>query len=214
MTFRLTRARAKCRHAARFLGAALALLGAGAIGQQSLPKSEMPQIELARYAGLWYEFARTANRHQDNTPSRDGQTFSTCRRTTANYTVLDAGSLALRNVCVRTSPAGAVFEDVAEGVAAIVADSGGNKLKIAFGGTLSRFFQRLVSLGGFPYWIYRVGESAPSEPYRWAIVSGPDRDFVYLLTRDRNPPPNVREEVLTAARAASLPVDKLVFAQD
>jgi apolipoprotein D and lipocalin family protein len=196
------------------LGLVLLLLCAGAARGQAPSTPEMPRIDAARYAGLWHELARTPNRHQDNTPSRAGQTYSTCRRTTATYTLRDDGSIALRNVCVRTSPQGSLFEDVAEGIATVDADSGGSRLKIAFGGTLARFFQRVVSLGGFPYWIYRVGESAPNEPYRWAIVSGPDRDFLFLLTRERHPAPALREEILAAAHAAALPVDPLVFAQD
>jgi apolipoprotein D and lipocalin family protein len=171
-------------------------------------------IDFSRYAGLWYEFARTPKKHQDNTPTRRGQTFSTCTHTTARYSVRDAESLTLRNACLRRGQDGSTFEDVVEGVARVVAGSDGRRLKIAFGSTMSQFFQRIISFWGFDYWIYEVGEVSPNEPYSWAVVSGPRRDFLFLLTRDRFPSPLVTEEVVAAARSANLPVSKLVFAQE
>jgi apolipoprotein D and lipocalin family protein len=211
-------ARMRWRRFARRLFLALivvAVSGACAGGARNEREAAMPQkVELARYAGLWYEFARTPNAHQDNTPKRDGRTYSICSNTTATYTQTDDGSLRLRNVCVRTAPDGSTFEDVAEGVANVVAGSEGRKLKIAFGPAIARFFQRLVSFGGFDYWIYALGDAGPSAPYPWAIVSGPDRDFIYFLTREQRPSPVIKEAMVSAARGAGLPVDKLVYMQE
>ncbi|MFN0315950.1 MAG: lipocalin family protein, partial [Burkholderiales bacterium] len=91
---------------------------------------------------------------------------STCINTTAAYTLRNEGSLNLRNVCVRTSPDGLAFEDTAAGVANVVRGSKGRKLKIAFGSAAARFFQRLVSFGGFDYWIYALGNAKSSAPTR------------------------------------------------
>jgi apolipoprotein D and lipocalin family protein len=192
----------------------VAMSGACAGGARNEREAAMPQkVELARYAGLWYEFARTPNKHQDNTPTRDGRAYSICSNTTATYTQIDDGSLRLRNVCVRTAADGSTFEDIAEGVANVVAGSEGRKLKIAFGPAIARFFQRLVSFGGFDYWIYALGDAGPYAPYPWAIVSGPNRDFIFILTRVPQATPAMKEAMLAAARDAGLPVEKLIYMQ-
>lgn len=185
-----------------------AMLGVAAGAMQETP------IDLARYVGLWYEFARTPNLNQDNTPTESGKTFSTCTATTATYTIQDGSSLAIRNQCTRRASDGTIFEDMIEGSARVVDGGGGRRLKIAFGSALSQFFQRLISFGGFNYWIYEVGEASLTAPYTWAVVSGPDRDFIFLLTRDRVPSPEIKTQVLGAARRAGLPVDKLVYKQE
>lgn len=170
-------------------------------------------IDLARYTGLWYELARTPNSFQDNTPNRSGKRFSACAATTAVYAARDEGSISIRNSCMRRANDGTTREDAIDGVGKI-AGNGGRQLKIAFGPKPARFFQRLVTFGGADYWIYYVGESGPAAPYEWAVVSGPKRDFLYLLTRERFPSAQVRDQALGAARRAGLPVERLRFKQE
>jgi apolipoprotein D and lipocalin family protein len=171
-------------------------------------------IDLQRYAGVWYELARVPNRDQDNTPTRNGKQYSICKRTKVTYSVLDPKSLSLQNTCVRTAGDGSTFSDNSAGVAKIVDGSAGNHLQIAFGSPLAQFFQRLLFLGGFDYWIFAVGDEGVEKPYKWALVSRPQRDYVFLLTRDPVPSPETRTAILAATTAAGIPTSRLVFAQE
>ena len=171
------------------------------------------EVALDRYTGTWYEFARTPNRYQDNRPTVNGKTYGKCAKSTATYQLDGEHSLRVKNACTRTAQDGSTYVDTARGVAAVVEGSGGRKLKIAFGPAIARFFQRLISFGGFNYWIYDLGETHGDAPYTWAIVSGPKRDFLYFLTRAQDPSPQVKEEMLSSARSAGLPVHKLTFPQ-
>lgn len=200
---------ARCKYLA-CLGFVLAI---AQVSVAAMAAQERP-IDLNRYVGLWYELARTPNDNQDDTPTHSGKSFSTCTATTATYTARDENTLMIRNVCVRKASDGSTFEDVAEGTARLVDDSSGRKFKVAFGSAFSQFFQRLISFGGFNYWIFAIDETATSAPYRWAVVSGPDRDFLFLLTRDRFPSAEVKAQIMSAAKTAGLPVDKLVFKQE
>jgi lipocalin len=87
-------------------------------------------------------------------------------------------------------------------------------LQIAFGSPLAQFFQRLLFLGGFDYWIFAVGDEGVDKPYKWALVSRPQRDYVFLLTRDPVPSPETRTAILAATTAAGIPTSRLVFAQE
>lgn len=56
--------------------------------------------------------------------------------------------------------------------------------------------------------------SGAHEPYRWAIVSGPDRDFIFFLTREQFRSQTTKDEKLAFAKNAGLPIEKLLYAQN
>lgn len=187
-----------------FVGLLFSLLAGSA---QAQPVS----IELDRYTGLWYELARTPNRFQDNTPEVDGARYSACFASTASYEPVDDNTLRIHNACQRVGPDGEPLSDDAHGLALVEPGSNGTRLRIAFGSRLARFFQRAISLGGFPYWIYDVGPPDAEGRYRWSLVSNPDRDYLFILTRSLDMTRGEQEQILDRARGLDLPVGDLVF---
>lgn len=170
-------------------------------------------VDLRKYIGVWYETARTANEFQDNIVSREGEEFTACYNSTATYDLLEPGQIGVRNRCTRRSSSGKTFEDTVRGRAVVQEDRSGRKLKIAFGSGVARFFQRAISGGGFDYWIYCLGPVNSKNVYDWAIVSGPDRDYVFILTRDKFVSNAKRKTILDCARKEGLPTGELLFLQ-
>ncbi|MCB0418579.1 MAG: lipocalin family protein [Bdellovibrionaceae bacterium] len=175
--------------------------------------SDKEPIELKKYLGLWYELARTPNDNQDNTPTIDGKKFSICYETTATYSSGDEGYVNIRNVCNRYAEDGTRFEDAITGAAKIFEDPTQRKLGIAFGSGFAQFFQRLISGGGFDYWIYQVGPETPEGLYSWALVSGESRNYLFVLGRTPTLSAGEKAKILKAAEEEGLPVSKLVFVQ-
>ena len=200
------------RLAGLLLVAVFALTGMGRAMAQDF-RSDFT-VDITRYVGLWYETARTPNEFQDNTPSRDGDRLSACFNTTTEYAVEDGRTIRLLNTCRRRAPDGAVVTETARGVALVQQGSQGRRLKLAFGPGVGRLFQRLFADGGFDYWIYCLGPVNEADVYDWAVVSGPDRDFIFVLTRGRLIADPLRTEILACARTEGLPVDALIYRQE
>ncbi len=70
------------------------------------------KIDLEKYLGLWYEFARTPNEFQDNEFKENGNSFSVCYNTTATYSFNGVNSIRLENLCVRDSKNGLKYKEV------------------------------------------------------------------------------------------------------
>jgi apolipoprotein D and lipocalin family protein len=47
--------------------------------------------------------------------------------------------------------------------------------------------------------------------YRWSLVAGPDRDYLWILAREKTLPAEVREQLLSQARALGFATDKLIW---
>ena len=172
-------------------------------------------VDLTKYAGLWYDTARTPNRFQDNTLTKDGKDFGPCINSTANYTVTSASSIDVLNRCTRKSADGSLTEETITGIALANNDPENRKLKIAFGNSVARFFQRaFASSGGFDYWIYCLGPTNDKDFYDWAVVSGEDKDFIFILTRDQFISDDLKTEILACAEQADLPVTDLIYTQE
>ncbi|MBX2856106.1 MAG: lipocalin family protein [Rhodobacteraceae bacterium] len=201
--------------------AAASTAGALVLGVAAVAKTEAmsglngPAVEIDRYIGLWHELGRTPNDFQDNTLRRLSLEYGPCFESTARYAVTGPGRLSIRNACrrreiVSDDTKGAVIEDSADGVAEIVEDAQGRKLKITFGSAFARFIQRLISDGGFDYWIYCLGPLDEAGRYSAAAVSNAEREFLFLLARRADPDPALVEELLTCAKRQQLPVDRMI----
>jgi apolipoprotein D and lipocalin family protein len=185
----------------------LLLVGAYPAQAQDLGAELLPEA----YLGKWYELARTPNENEDNTPVRDGQQLGPCRNSTATYELVDASRIRIDNQCERAASDGTTVVDNVEGEGIIVPDSGNRKLKIAFGDAWSRFFMRLFTGGGADYWVYGLGPIAEDGRYEWAVVSGPERDYIFILTRTPQVSDETKAEILELAEAEGLPVDALIY---
>jgi len=113
-------------------------------------------VDIERYAGLWYEIARYPNGFQ--TQCAGG--------TTAEYIIRDNGDVTVINRCNVGSLDGEV--DTQEGFAQVVDEDTNAKLVVYF------FFP----FGG-DYWIIDLDE----ENYEWAVVGEPSRSFLWILSR-------------------------------
>lgn len=124
-------------------------------------------VDLERYAGLWYEVAKIPNRFQKR-----------CERgTTAEYTLREDGRITVVNRCRDAD--GELVE--AEGLARVAGKRGNSRLEVSF-----------VRIGGWrplwgDYWVLGLDDE-----YRWAAVGTPDRKYGWILART----PTLEEAVL------------------
>ena len=171
------------------------------------------EVDPERYDGLWHEYARTPNSFEDNTPVIDGEEFSACYNSTAEYAIAAPDRIELTNRCEREGEFGTVSEESISGAALIEPNSGNRKLKVAFGGELAQLFQRLFTGGGSPYWIFCLDPAEGPAEYEWAVVSDSARFGIFVLTRDKTISPELEEEILGCAEAQGLRVEDLIFRQ-
>ena len=131
----------------------VALLGMGA--RESLPPLKVvPQVDLSRYMGTWYEIARFPHRFQEG-----------CVATKATYALRDDGKVDVLNECRTESIDGPVR--TAKGTAKVVDEKTNAKLKATF---FWPFYGH--------YWIIDLGEN-----YDYAVVGHPGRNYLWILSR-------------------------------
>lgn len=148
----------------------------------------VPALELSRYAGEWHEIAHLPMFFQRNCASD----------ITARYTLQADGSIEVRNACRRKDGG----RDESVGVARPVAGTPG-ALKVRFAPGW---------LGWIPatwadYWVVDLDPD-----YRWAVVGGPSRKYLWVLSRDASMDRAQFATLRERARQRGYPVEKLVMA--
>jgi apolipoprotein D and lipocalin family protein len=142
----------------RMMMMALALSVAACAGQPgSGAPSTVGQVDLARYAGTWFEAARFPTSFQDSARVR-------CEGVSATYTLRPDGQVGVVNRCRNAAAGGA--ERIADGIA-YSASPGNDRLRVSF-------FWPFYG----DYWVIGLDPD-----YRWAVVGAPDRDFLWILSR-------------------------------
>lgn len=164
--------------AALVASACASLLG-GPIGNRS-PPQPAKAVDLARYAGLWFELARYDNRFERN-----------CEAVTANYRLRSDGMVDVVNRCRKGGLNGALTS--IRGVAKAVQGSRGAKLKVSFFGPFAG-----------DYWVMDHADD-----YSWSIVGEPSGRFLWILTRSAHPGPTVGENLKARATALGYNTDLL-----
>jgi apolipoprotein D and lipocalin family protein len=124
------------------------------------PLLTVPSVDLARYAGTWYEIARLPMWFQRH-----------CVDSTATYTSRSDGRIGVHNECVTEE--GSI--DKAEGLATVVDVKTNARLAVTFDNWFARLFG--PSREG-NYWILDLDAD-----YRTAIVGTPDRRYLWILSR-------------------------------
>jgi apolipoprotein D and lipocalin family protein len=149
-----------------------------------LPEGVEPvgDFEPDRYLGTWYEIARL-----DHSFER-GLT-----RVTAQYAARDDGGIEVVN---RGYDAQKGAWDEARGKAYFVGDRDEGYLKVSFFGP---FYGAYVVFG------------LDQDEYRYSYVSGPNRDYLWLLARTPTVEQAVIDGFVEKARALGYPVDELIF---
>lgn len=127
-----------------------------ACSQNLLAPEPVKRVDLVKYSGVWYEIARFPNNFQKN-----------CDCTTAEYIIVPGKSyIQVVNRCFDFKKNESNF---VKGKA-FVADTLTNaRLKV-------QFFWPFKS----DYWIIGLDEA-----YNWAIVSTPNREYLWILSRTK-----------------------------
>ncbi len=161
-------------------------LGACALFQPShnphVPYPAKP-VDLSRYGGLWYEFARYDSSFERN-----------CVAATARYAALTATSIRVINTCHRRSPTGPT--ERVRGRAIVVPNSGNARLRVSFFGP---FF-----IGN--YWVLDHADD-----YSWSIVGEPTGGYLWMLTRSPHPAAAERQSLIARVAALGYDTRYLVF---
>jgi apolipoprotein D and lipocalin family protein len=121
----------------------------------------VPNLDLVRYAGKWYEMARYPNRFQK----------SCAGDVTAEYVLQSDGRIQVINECRRAD--GSLNR--AEGVARKADPSGpASQLKVRF----APAFLSFISAVWGDYWVIGLADD-----YSWAVVGDPSRKYLWILSR-------------------------------
>jgi apolipoprotein D and lipocalin family protein len=153
-------------------------------GCTSAPKNIDPvtQFQIERYLGTWYEIVRQDHAFEEGLSN-----------VTATYSMQEDGGVAVLN-------RGYSAEDKewreAKGRAYFVNSSDIGHLKVSFFGPF--------------YGAYVIFE-LDKKDYQYAMISGPSRDYFWLLSRTPTMPTDVKQRLLAQAQALGFPMDKLIM---
>jgi apolipoprotein D and lipocalin family protein len=152
-----------------------------ALTANSLPPLQtVNRVDLNRYIGKWYEIARYPNRFEKDCVSD----------VAAQYSLRDDGKITVVNSCRKQS--GEVKES--KGTAKVVEKNTNAKLKVTF-------FWPFYG----DYWVIGLDSE-----YRYAVISEPDRKYLWILSRTPHLTPELYEQALEIVRKQGLDPSRLV----
>ena len=144
-------------------------------------------IDLARYAGLWYEVARLPTKHESQCASD----------VHALYELLPEGGLHVVNRCLRGD--GEVQE--VEGVARVADEMSPARLEVCFAPKWLQWWPGAWA----DYWVLEIAGD-----YAAALVGTPDRDELWVLSRRQGIDEDTYARFVERARSEGFPVEKLI----
>ena len=144
-----------------------------------LDSQPMPQLDLKRYMGRWYEIARYPKWFERN-----------CHAVTADYALQADGTVSVLNSCRKGSVTGRLTTAKAKAWSVHPSQS---RFKV-------RFFWPFNG----PYWIIAVDPE-----YRWAVVGHPKRSSLWLLSRTPRLDPAVEDAIMKKLLALGYDPSKL-----
>lgn len=151
-------------------------------GGEPLPTASY--VEIDRYLGKWYAVTALP------------QFFTKkCIAQTADYAALSENSISVLNTCIKKKGVTTI-----KGKAVVVNEATNAELLVTF----DNFFTRLFKVKGD----YTIIELDPE--YRYVLVGSKDRKSLWLLSRTKSIPEEVRKEYEDIAKAEGFPVEKLV----
>ncbi len=152
-----------------------------AAANKPAPMQVVPYVDLARYAGKWYEVARLPNRFQRDCASD----------TSATYTLRPDGKITVLNQCRQADG----LMKSARGTARLASSKEPNtKLRVTF---FWPFYGN--------YWIIDL------EPdYRWAVVGEPDRKYFWILSREPQLDEALYNQIVERARSQGYDLSPLL----
>jgi apolipoprotein D and lipocalin family protein len=144
------------------------------------PLEVVPQVDIPRYLGTWYEIATIPQRFQKG-----------CVGVTAHYSLRSDGDIDVVNVCRQGTLDGK--ERSVRGKAWVVDRTTSAKLKV-------RFFWPFAG----DYWIIELDPD-----YRWAVVGHPGRNYYWILSRTPQMDPALYDELIRRAAAKGYDTSKI-----
>jgi apolipoprotein D and lipocalin family protein len=148
----------------------------------------VPSVDLNRYVGTWYEIARFPNSFQRMCTGD----------VTANYTLLDDGTVKVVNRCRKEN--GEMTE--AEGRAKRVGqDEPSSKLLVRFAPSWLSWLPFVWA----NYWVIDLAED-----YSYAVIGEPSREYLWILSRTPKMEDAVYENILQRIRAKGYDTSALV----
>jgi apolipoprotein D and lipocalin family protein len=163
----------------------LSLLAGLVTGCVSVPKdvAVVEGFELKRYLGTWYEIARL-----DHSFERGLDNVS------ANYSLRDGGGVTVLN---RGRTAKGKWKE-AKGKAFFVGDPGIGRLKVSF----------FIPF----YGAYNI-IALDKQNYAWAMVCGPDKSYLWILSRTPALDETVKQQLTAQAKNAGFDTASLIWVQ-
>jgi apolipoprotein D and lipocalin family protein len=151
-----------------------------------LPEGIQPveDFELNRYLGTWYEIARLDHFFERGLDN-----------VTAEYTLREDGGVKVINRGFSTSDK---EWNEAEGKAFFVEETNKGFLEVSFFG---------------PFYGSYVVFELDKENYQHAFVAGPNKSYLWLLSRTPNVSKALRERFVTRAKALGFKTDELIFVE-
>ena len=140
----------------------------------------VPNVDLNKYAGKWYEIASYPQRFQKG-----------CHCTTAEYTLSEKGYVIVENSCNRDSVKGK--QSYIKGKAFVEKNSGNAKLKV-------QFFWPFKG----KYWIIDLADD-----YSYAVVSHPNKKYLWILSRTSKMDDTVYQEIVSRLKSKGFDLSKL-----
>ncbi len=145
------------------------------------PLKVVPEVELQRYLGKWYEIATIPQRFQKG-----------CVCVTAEYSLNPNGTVKVVNSCRKGNQDGAFRQVV--GVAKVVAGSNNAKLRVSF-------FRPFWG----DYWIVGLDPN-----YQWAIVSNSKGTTCWILARTPQIEEALYQKLVAQCRESGIDTNQLV----
>jgi apolipoprotein D and lipocalin family protein len=146
------------------------------------------RVDLQRYVGSWFEVARFPNWFQ-----------GTCvGDVIASYAALEDGTLKVTNRCRESQGRVNIIEGIATPASG---DTTGARLKVSF----VPGWLRWVPWVEGDYWVVMLDDD-----YRWAVVSEPSREYLWVLSRTPKLDPALYERIVNQLRRDGYDVDKLL----
>jgi apolipoprotein D and lipocalin family protein len=165
---------------------AAALCTSFASAQDAAPLQPVPSVDLTRYTGTWYEIAHYPNYFQRMCAAG----------TQAQYSSLPSGNIQIRNRCLNDKK-----EEVAvTGQARVLPGAGNAKLLVRFAPDWLAWLPFVWA----PYWVIQLADN-----YRYAVVSEPSRDYLWILSRTPTLPDADMQAIKTRLTAQGFDLTKL-----
>jgi len=151
-------------------------------GCKTQPLATVPELDLTRYTGKWYEIARLPNRFEDG-----------LKCITAEYGIRDDGKVSVTNRGVNESDPADINEST--GYAKVPDSKVPGVLKVTF---FWPFFGD-----------YYVIDLDPA--YQWSLVGSPDRDYLWILSRSETLEQSTIDRLLKKAQGEGFDITQLIF---